>query len=86
MHEKLLKAVTEAFPTDKTRPGIVTSWLGREAQFYASICRYHACGTKTVVVSAREDSLEDTLKALSKSFLEFLGRGSAIDALMEAVK
>lgn len=85
MYEKLLRAIAETFPTDTTRPGLVLSYLERENQYYASICRYPARDVKTVVVSAREDTLEKALIELGRNFLIALGRGSHVDALAKAV-
>lgn len=85
MYEKLLKAITETFPEDATRPGLVLSYLERENQYYASIARYPTRGTKSIVTSAREDTLEKTIAQLGRNFLTILGRGAAIDALAQAV-
>lgn len=85
MYEKLLKAISETFPQDNCRPGLVLSYLAREKQYYASICRYPAKDVKTVVVQAREDTLEKALTELGRNFLIALGRGAAIDELAKAV-
>lgn len=84
MYEKLLKAVGEIFPDDRTRPGLVLSFL-KEGEWYASIARYPARGEKLIVAKAYANTLEAALIELSKNFLTAIGRGTHVTAREKAV-
>jgi hypothetical protein len=71
----LLLTVHGEWPSDRTRPGVVTSYLARNGQFYASIMRYKETGPfannheKFVVLSRKASSLRLALILLSRDFI-----------------
>ncbi len=66
--DKLTKAMTYAFRSDGTSPGLTVSWIYRTKMYYVSIVRW-VNGEKLVVCS---DSNVDLNEALSKVALSFL--------------
>jgi hypothetical protein len=89
--DKLLKQLSDAvsfqYNTDATCPGVLISKL-RDGTYYSSIVRYSNsyAGGKLVVCNARESSLEASLLALSKYFLEADSRAKTpIDDLRDLV-
>jgi hypothetical protein len=71
----LLVAIHAEWPQDRTRPGLVLSYLARDGEFYASIVRYKVTGPhgidheKIVVLSRREKSLQEAVFLLSQDFV-----------------
>lgn len=67
--DKLTQAVSFQFKDDKTSPGITVSALKKG--YYASVVRYSSAFAKgkTVVCSARGDTLDQALEGVAKEFL-----------------
>lgn len=74
--ETLLKAITERWPEDSTRPGLVLSFVPNirnpVAQFYGSVCRYDVrCqGNREVVKASYGPDVVTVLRELAKSMAE----------------
>lgn len=68
--DKLIKAVSYQFKTDKTSPGVTISSL--KHGYYASVVRYEGSFAKgkVVVCKAKGDTLDDALRAVAQKFLE----------------
>lgn len=68
--DKITKAITFAFKSDGTKPGLTISWIeGKESAFYTSIVRW-VSGEKAVFCSTRNADLNTALVVLAKNFLE----------------
>jgi hypothetical protein len=73
--ETFLKAIHELYPEDRTRPGLVLSWIAQRKVFYASLVRYqipelhdgNACTQKKVILfSAEGPTINEALTLLAK--------------------
>lgn len=67
--DKLTRAVSYQYKDDKTSPGVTVSALRKG--YYASVVRYSEAFAKgkTVVCSARGDTLDQALEGVAKEFL-----------------
>jgi len=67
--DKLTQAVSYQYKTDKTSPGVTVSSLKKG--YYASVVRYSDAFAKgkSVVCSARGDTLDQALEGVAKEFL-----------------
>ena len=65
---KITKAITHAFKTDGTAPGLTIAWLSHNQSFYVSVVRWIE-GEKTVFCSAQNADLNTALFELAGEFL-----------------
>lgn len=67
--DTLIKAVSFKFKEDKTSPGVTISRL--KHGYYASVVRYESAFAKgkSVVCSAKADTLDGALQSLAVTFL-----------------
>lgn len=63
MLEILLRAVIERFPDDKTKPGVVLSYV--DGEFYGSVCRY-PYGERQVAFKYRAMTAEEVVAELAR--------------------
>jgi len=69
--ETFLKALPEAYPNDRTTPGLSVAFL-ENGKFYASVCRYEGYGgrDKTVLTKSLGDTLQEALNGLAGSWIQ----------------
>jgi len=65
---KITKAITHAFKTDGTAPGLTVAWLSHNQSFYVSVVRWIE-GEKVVACSAQNAELNTALFELAGKFL-----------------
>jgi hypothetical protein len=65
---KITKAITHAFKSDGTAPGLTVAWLTHNQSFYVSVIRWIE-GEKTVVCSAQHADLKTALFEVAGKFL-----------------
>jgi hypothetical protein len=81
LFEALLEAVSEEFPSDQTRPGVVMSKV-RPDCWYVSIARYPA-GKKEIVSFCKADTLSIAIKICT---IDFAVKTNRLDLAREALK
>lgn len=67
--DKIIKAISFAFKTDGTAPGLTIAWISHNKSYYTSIIRW-INGEKDVVCTSADEKLNTALKLLIKRFLE----------------
>ena len=74
--ELLLRALTELYPLDKTRPGIVLSYLDDKEMFYGSIARYDGMASvnhppdRQILATVQAATMADVLYELAAIWLQ----------------
>lgn len=83
---KLCKAVRAQYPSDRTAPGIVVSYL-EQGDWYASVCRYDSLHSKEVVAGVYADGRQAVIELLARKWIATLPKvdRTAVDMLEAAL-
>lgn len=84
--ETFLKALPEAYPNDRTTPGLSVAFLPQTSMFYASVVRYDGYGGqgKTVLAKNQGDTLQEALSGLAKVWVRRTEHIDRLKALVAA--
>jgi len=75
-HERVLKVLSEMYPNDKTRPGMVSAWLEDQQVFYVSAVRYPRNHfEKEILAAAKAPTACEAMRKLGLKLLALVGRG-----------
>jgi hypothetical protein len=85
MLHDLIKALCEYYVSDLTAPSVITSWLSEKKLWYVALHRFNGpfAQGREILFNTVNPDFEEAIKDVSQKFLVLIGRGPAVQHLVE---